>query len=109
MGVVMEEKEFLTVKEAAERLRVSPSTIYRLVELGRLKRYPIGWRLRFRRTEVERLMEEKELLTVKEAAELLLVHTSTIHRVVREGRLKAHHIGGHLRFKRKDIHAFLRS
>jgi excisionase family DNA binding protein len=50
-------------------------------------------------------MKERELLTVNEAANLLLVHTSTIHHMVREGRLKAYPIGKRLRFKREDINA----
>ena len=107
-GVVewLEGDEFLTVKEAAELLRVRPSTIYNLVSQGRLKRYPIG-PLSFRRTDVKQLMEEKELLTVKEAADLLLVHPSIIRHMVKEGRLKAYPIGKRLRFKREDINALL--
>jgi len=104
----MEEEELLTVKKAAQRLQLSPSTIYNLVSQGRLKRYPIG-RLRFRLTAVEQLMEERELLTAKEAADLLLVHTSTIHLMVRRGHLKPYAIGKRLRFKREDIDALLKS
>jgi len=103
----MEEEEFLTAKEVAELLQIRPSSIYNLVKLGRLKRYPIGRRLRFRRTAVEQFMEERKLLTVKEAADLLLVHTSTIHLMVRRGCLKTYPVGKRLCLKREDVHALL--
>ena len=104
----MEEEEFLTVKEAAEWLGVCVGTIYAMVRQGRLKHYPIGWRLSFRRTHIEQLMEDRKLLTVNEVANLLLVHTSTIHLMVRKGRLRAYRIGERLRFRREDINALLR-
>ena len=102
----MEEEEFLTVKEAAELLRMRPTSIYNLVKSGRLKRYPI-WPIRFRRTHVEQLIEERELLTVNEAATLLLVHPSIIRHMVKEGRLRAYRIGERLRFKWKDVYTLL--
>jgi len=53
-------------------------------------------------------MEEKELLTVKEVAEWLRVTPITVYRMVKQGRLKVHHVGKQLRFRREDINAFLR-
>ena len=104
----MEEEELLTVKQAAERLQVSPSTIYYLVKRGRLKRYPLGG-LRFTRTDIEQLMaEEKGYLTVKEVAEWLRVAPSTVHKMVKQGRLKVYRGWKRQRFKRKDIYALLR-
>ncbi len=104
----MEEKELLTVKEVAERLQLSPSTIYYLVKRGRLKRYPLG-RLRFTRTDIEQVMaEEKGYLSVKEVAEWLRVAPSTVHKMVKQGRLKVYHGWKRQRFKRKDIYALLR-
>ena len=52
-------------------------------------------------------MEEKELLTVKEVAEWLRVTPITVYRMVKQGRLKVHHVGKQLRFRREDIYAFL--
>jgi len=113
------EEEFLTVKEAAKWLGVQITTIYRLVKLGRLKGYSIGRPLRFRRTDIEQLLErhrvgdpwvskaESEFLTMKEAADLLLVHTSTIHLMVRRGRLNPYPVGKRLCFKREDVYALL--
>ncbi len=104
----MEEEELLTVKQTAERLQVSPSTIYYLVKRGRLKRYPLGG-LRFTRTDIEQLMsEEKGYLTVKEVAEWLRVAPSTVHKMVKQGRLRVYRGWKRQRFKRKDIYALLR-
>ena len=105
----MEEEEPLTAKEVAEWLRVTPRTIYKMVKQGRLKVYHVGKQLRFRRTDIEQLLGRRrmarELLTVKEVADLLLVRPSTIHRTVREGRLKPYRFEGHLWFRGEDIYA----
>ena len=53
-------------------------------------------------------MGEEELLTVKEVAEWLRVTPITVHRMVKQGRLKVYHVGKQLRFKREDVYAFLR-
>ena len=53
-------------------------------------------------------MEEEGLLTVKEVAEWLRVTPITVHRMVKQGRLKVYHIGKQLRFRREDIDALLR-
>ena len=45
----MEEEEFLTVDEAAEYLRVSPTTILRMVKVGRLKSYSWSYSAKERR------------------------------------------------------------
>ena len=52
----MEEKEFLTVKEAAECLRVSPKTIYGMVKRGDLRFYSARRRLYFRRKDINALL-----------------------------------------------------
>ena len=52
------ENEFLTVQEAADLLLVHPSIIRRMVREGRLKAYPIGKRLRFKREDVHALSEK---------------------------------------------------
>ena len=53
----MEEKEFLTVKEAAECLRVSPKTIYGMVKRGDLRFYSARRRLYFRRKDINALLK----------------------------------------------------
>lgn len=53
-------KQFLTVKEAAQLLRVGESTLYGLAQQGKLPRYKIGASVRF---------ELGELLECARAAE----------------------------------------
>ena len=115
----MEEDEFLTTKEVAERLRMHRNTIYRMKKLGQLKGYHIRGHLCFRRTEIEQHLgghrvedsgvsvAEKQFLTVREAANLLLVHPVIIHRMVREGRLKLYPMGESLYLRREDVLALL--
>ncbi len=116
----MGEEEFLTAKEVAEQLRMHRNIVYRMMKLGQLKGYHIRGLICFRRTDIEQLLgdlkvedlggsvAEKQFLTVKEAADLLLVHTSIIRRMVREGRLKLYPIGESLYLKREDVHALLK-
>jgi len=111
--------EFLTVKEVAERLRIDRNTIYRMRKLGQLKGYHIRGHLCLRRTDIEQHLgghrvedpgvsvAEKQFLTVREAANLLLVHPVIIHRMVREGRLKLYPMGESLYLRREDVLALL--
>jgi excisionase family DNA binding protein len=46
------------------------------------------------------------LLTLKEAAEILRLHTRTVREYVRRGELEGRVIGGRWRFRRKDLDAF---
>ena len=57
----MEEKEFLTVKEVAELLRVKPLTVYRMVKDGRLYGYSIGRNLRFKRQDIDVFLESSRV------------------------------------------------
>lgn len=45
-------KQFLTVKEAAQLLRVGESTLYGLAQQGKLPRYKIGASVRFELSEL---------------------------------------------------------
>ena len=62
---LMEGDEFLTLREAAELLRVQADTVSGLTKRERVKSYSLGGQLFFRRTDIEQLMErrrtEKEL------------------------------------------------
>ena len=55
MVTVATEPEFYTVKEVADRLRVSAKTIYRLVERGELRAIRLGDVYRIPREEFEAL------------------------------------------------------
>ncbi len=54
-------------------------------------------------------MEEEGFLTVKEVAEWLRVTPRTIHKMVKQGRLKVPHVGKQLRFRREDVYALFRT
>ena len=44
---------WLTVKQACRRLKVSRTTLFRLIDEGDLPAYRIGWMIRLRVAEVE--------------------------------------------------------
>jgi excisionase family DNA binding protein len=47
------------------------------------------------------------LLTREQLARFLAVHTNTVDRLVRDGKLSAYHFGRNVRFRLRDIEAFL--
>ncbi len=49
----MQEKDFYTAKELADKLRVNVMTIYRYIDAGKLNAYKIGKEYRIDRTEFE--------------------------------------------------------
>lgn len=49
------------------------------------------------------LINEDDLLTRKEVADLLKIDLSTIHNWTKKGRLKSYGIGNRVYFRRKDI------
>ncbi len=65
-------KQFLTVKEAAQLLRVGESTLYGLAQTGKVPRYKIGASVRF---------ELGELLDYARAAEKLPERPSKVRRI----------------------------
>lgn len=72
--------EVLTVQEAAERLDVSPATVYKAIRAGRLPSVRLGKR-------TWRVVLTNRYLTVKEAAKALRVSPAFVYKAVREGRL----------------------
>jgi len=56
----MEHKEFFTVKELVERWRVSPSTVYRWIEEGKINALKIFRCVRVPAREVARFETESE-------------------------------------------------
>jgi excisionase family DNA binding protein len=48
----------------------------------------------------------ERLLTIREAAEVLRLHSRTVREYVRRGELEGRVIGGRWRFRRKDLDAF---
>ncbi len=54
------------------------------------------------------MTKEKEILTAKEVAEYLSIHTLTVHRYAREGKIPAFKIGSDWRFHKKFIDRWIR-
>jgi len=48
-----------------------------------------------------------KLLTTKQAAELLNIHPTTIHRMIQRGELEAYRVGGSVRIDETHLHAYL--
>ncbi len=53
-------KEFVSVKEIAERLRISNMLIHRAIKKGELKAYRFGNKFRVRVEDVEIFLKKKE-------------------------------------------------
>lgn len=53
-------KEFITIDELSEYLRIKKSTLYSMVESGELVHYRIGRLIRFKRSDVDRWMERNK-------------------------------------------------
>jgi excisionase family DNA binding protein len=90
------EKETLTTKEAAELLKVQPSTIHKYVKDGKLEPvYVTNWQIDatklFFKEDIEKLKQEfsKPGITTGEAAELLGIHHTTISQYIQKGLIKA--------------------
>ena len=49
-----------TVQEVAKYLRMQPITIYKLSEEGKIPAFKIGNRWRFKKTTIDKWIEEKE-------------------------------------------------
>jgi excisionase family DNA binding protein len=47
-----------TIKEVAADLRVTESTVYKLIQTGRLKAFKIGNRLRIKELDLDKFKEE---------------------------------------------------
>jgi excisionase family DNA binding protein len=52
--------EWLTVKQACRRLKVSRNTLFRMIDQGEVPAYRIGWMIRLRVAEVEAYLQERD-------------------------------------------------
>jgi excisionase family DNA binding protein len=59
---LMNEK-WLTVKEVAEYLQLSPDQIYHLAQQGKIPASKVGARWRFKREKIDEWMEEQTVVT----------------------------------------------
>ena len=53
--------EILTLKEVAEYLKLAEKTAYRLVAEGKLPGFKVGGSWRFKRTDIEKWIEENKV------------------------------------------------
>ncbi len=51
------ESEWLTVEEVAQYFKVSKTTVYRWTDEGRIKKYKIGRFNRYKKSELDQVME----------------------------------------------------
>ncbi len=61
MRPMASDREFLTVREVGDLLRVHPTTVYKLVRQGKIPSFRIGSYWRFRTDLIERWMAEKSM------------------------------------------------
>ena len=54
------------------------------------------------------MLNVKEMLTIKQAAEVLDMSTRSIHRYIKSGKLKAFMVGNKWRFLPEDIDRFIK-
>ena len=72
MSPVKNEHEILTMKELCDLLHVHPSTIHKMVKLGKIPSFRIGSDWRFRRDAVENwLADESEAVEMSEVGDPL--------------------------------------
>jgi excisionase family DNA binding protein len=62
----MSAESFLTVPEVAERLRMTPMTIYRWIEDGKLPALQIGKHYRIKESELDRVLADSQVRTARE-------------------------------------------
>lgn len=62
MNEMPEDERLFTLKEACEYLKVSRSTVLRLIQRGELKDYKVGSLLRFYKRDLDRVVKPKELI-----------------------------------------------
>jgi len=54
----MQNREFYTAKELADKLRVNIMTIYRYIKAGKLKAYKIGKEFRIEKKEFQKFLDK---------------------------------------------------
>ena len=100
----MTDKEFLSVKEVAEKLGVVKDTIYRLISAGELPSHQVGRAVRIRWTDVEAYLKRG---SDKSRENLLRKRAIRAGYSIRKSRVRNHHLndqGGYMLVK-NDINA----
>jgi excisionase family DNA binding protein len=107
-------EEFLTVADAAERLKLNKQTIYNWIDAGTLPHVRVGRRVRIRREDFNALVgavssneESENLLTVAEVAELLRLSEQTVRNWIDAGTLGHVRVGRRVGIKQSAVDAIL--
>lgn len=104
----MPEWELLSINDFAAHLRVNPQSVRNWINEGIIASVKIGRARRIPREAAVSFAggsgyELPELLTVEEAAELLLLNQQTIYNWIDSGKLPAFRIGRLVRIKRSVL------
>ena len=114
---------YITVDEATEILRMSRSSIGRMRKRGEIPTVEIGSRVLLPLDAVKKtaaahakllnnssyIEDLEECITSTQAARYLKVHSDTLHKWIREGKIPAHHIGRRFYLiKKEDLETFLK-
>jgi len=59
-------EELLTLEELAKYLKISKYTLYKMLENGKIPGFKIANQWRFKKSEIDRWIEEQRKVTVKE-------------------------------------------
>jgi excisionase family DNA binding protein len=85
----MPDDDVLTVREICDLLRVHPSTVYKLLRVGRIPSFRIGNEWRFRKDAIMRWMSEKSMQAREVRASLdSRANGERTHRMIGSGRRK---------------------
>lgn len=69
----------------------------------------VGGRVSFRTVDTQPRLGHADLLTVGDVATELRVSTTTVHRLIRRGELRAHALGAQYRITRENLDRYLDS
>lgn len=104
----MESKTLLTRSEAAKYLNVSLPTIDKYAAKGLIKAERKGRVIRIKKDDlVQALKSTENLLSVREAADLMVIGQAAVRNYMGSGRLESVKLGTRVRIKREEIERFM--
>lgn len=104
--------EFLTTKQVSEYLSIPLRTTQYLSKQGKIKSFKVGNQWRYFKEDIENyglkftLGEKDNFLTAKQISKYLFIHLRTIHRLSKQGKVRAFKIGGRWRYLKSDIEKY---
>jgi excisionase family DNA binding protein len=91
---LLENKKLFSVDEIALLLRVSRGVVEKQIHDGHIKIIRIGKRVRISNEEYRRFINKEQLLSIKEAANLINIPPSTIRQLIRQNKIHVGRKGG---------------